>query len=642
VFLKSVSICGEIDLYLFGEGRHEEIYKKLGAHISKVGRTKGVNFAVWAPQASGVSVVGDFNGWNGAEHQMQMLENSGVWELFVPKLTEGSLYKFQIRPANGPPIFKADPYAQYTEVPPNTSSIVYSSKYKFRDAKWINKRAAGEHYRKPLSIYEVHFGSWRRKMEEENRPLTYREMAELLADYVTQMGFTHVEFLPLKEHPYGPSWGYQVTYYYAPSARYGEPDDLRYLIDYLHQRGIGVIMDWVPAHFPKDAWALGRFDGTALYEHLDPRKGEHPDWGTYIFNYGRNEVRNFLLANALYWFNEFHVDGLRVDAVASMLYLDYSRKEGEWVPNQFGGRENLEAIAFLKELNEITHRACPGTMMIAEESTSWPMVSQPIYTGGLGFDFKWNMGWMHDTLKYFQTDPLFRAGNHNALTFGLVYAWSENFILPFSHDEVVHMKDSLLNKMPGTTEQKFATLRALYAYMWAHPGKKLLFMGGEFGQWREWTETESLDWHLLEDSLHGGVQKLIRDLNQVYDEENALWEADGEPAGFEWIDVDNALENIVAFTRRSPQTDREIICVCNFSAVAKKGYRVELLGERDYDLIINTNSASYGGTDTISVNGPEIDLPPLTTLWFAPQKGIEKSEPQKGTKKKRAIKSSTK
>ena len=545
-------VLGDIDLHLFNEGRHEEIYKKLGAHVTKFGRTKGVAFAVWAPQAANVSVVGDFNNWDGREHKMQMLGNSGVWELFIPKVNQGSLYKFEIHPHQGPPFFKADPYAQHTEVPPDTSSVVYSSKFKFRDAKWLKQRAGREHFRKPLSIYEVHFGSWRRNIEDENRPFTYREMAEPLANYVSEMGFTHVEFLPLKEHPYGPSWGYQVTYYYAPSARYGEPDDLRYLIDYLHQRGIGVIMDWVPAHFPKDAWALARFDGSALYEHLDPRKGEHPDWGTYIFNYGRNEVRNFLIANALYWCKEFHVDGLRVDAVASMLYLDYSRNEGQWVPNQFGGRENLEAISLLKELNEVTHRVCPGVMMVAEESTAWPAVSHPTYAGGLGFDFKWNMGWMHDTLKYFQTDPLFRAGNHNALTFGLVYAWSENFILPFSHDEVVHMKGSLLNKMPGRNEQKYATLRALYAYMWAHPGKKLLFMGGEFGQWREWTETESLDWHLIDEPLHGGIQKLIRDLNRVYGPEPALWEADGEPAGFEWIDVDNAAENIVAFTRRSP------------------------------------------------------------------------------------------
>ena len=610
----------ELDRHLFGEGKHEEIYKKLGAHVTKVDRTQGVTFAVWAPQAAAVSVVGDFNAWEGNAHQMQVLGNSGVWELFIPKLAPGMLYKFQIRASTGFTFLKADPYAQHTETPPDTSSIVYESKYKFRDAKWMKSRIGREHFRKPLSIYEVHFGSWRRRIEEENRPLTYREMAEPLAAYVKEMGFTHVEFLPLKEHPYGPSWGYQVSYYYAPSARYGEPDDLRYLIDYLHRAGIGVIMDWVPAHFPKDAWALGRFDGSALYEHLDPRKGEHPDWGTYIFNYGRNEVRNFLLANALYWFKEFHIDGLRVDAVASMLYLDYSRKEGEWVPNQFGGRENLEAISFLKELNEVTHRACPGAIMIAEESTAWPAVSHPVHTGGLGFDFKWNMGWMHDTLKYFQTDPLFRAGNHNALTFGLIYAWSENFILPFSHDEVVHMKGSLLNKMPGTNEQKFANLRALYAYMWAHPGKKLLFMGGEFGQWREWTETESLDWHLLEDPLHQGVQNLIRDLNRIYDGEKALWEADGEAAGFEWIDVDNAFENILAFRRRSLDSKRELICVGNFSAVPRKSYKLPTPQKGEYRVVLSSDAQGYGGSESLSFSGSEIDLPPLTTVLLSAQK----------------------
>jgi 1,4-alpha-glucan branching enzyme len=629
---------GEVDLHLFGEGRHKEIYNKLGAHVTKIGRTKGVAFAVWAPAAQAVSVVGDFNNWDGRQHPMHPLGNSGVWELFIPGLHDGLLYKFEIHTPDGPPFLKADPYAQHTEVPPNTSSIVYSSRYQFDDASWIAKRTVREHFRQPLSIYEVHFGSWRREVEADNRPLTYREMAQPLANYVSQMGFTHVEFLPLKEYPYGPSWGYQVTYYYAPSARYGEPDDLRYLIDYLHQRGIGVIMDWVPAHFPRDAFALGRFDGSALYEHLDPRRGEHPDWGTYIFNYGRNEVRNFLIANALYWLKEFHLDGLRVDAVASMLYLDYSRREGEWVPNRFGGREDLEAIEFLKELNEVTHREFPGTMMIAEESTAWPMVSHPIYAGGLGFDFKWNMGWMHDTLKYFQTDPLFRAGNHNALTFGLVYAWSENFILPLSHDEVVHMKGSLLNKMPGTTEQKFANLRALYAYMWAHPGKKLLFMGGEFGQWREWTETESLDWHLLDDTLHGGVQRLVRDLNAVYGPENAFWEADGEPAGFEWIDVDNAMENIVAFARRSPKTGRELVCVCNFSALSKQGYRLRLSRDLKYKLFINTDDEVYGGNKTVAVNELKIedgtaiiDLPALSTLWFAPE-STTKEKSQKTTR----------
>ena len=613
---------GEIDLHLFAEGKHEQIYNKLGAHPTKLGAVKGVAFAVWAPQASGVSVVGDFNNWDGRVHQMRMLHASGVWELFIPELTDNTLYKFEIHGQGNLPFLKADPYAQYTEVPPDTSSVVYKSTYTFRDAKWMKQRAAREHFRRPLSIYEVHFGSWRRKIEDGNQPLTYHEMAEPLANYVTQMGFTHVEFLPLKEHPYGPSWGYQVSYYYAPSARYGTPDDLRYLIDYLHQRGIGVIMDWVPAHFPKDAFALARFDGSALYEHLDPRKGHHPDWGTYIFNYGRNEVRNFLIANALYWFKEFHLDGLRVDAVASMLYLDYSRKEGEWEPNVFGGRENLEAISFLKELNETTHRECPGTMMIAEESTAWPAVSHPVYAGGLGFDFKWNMGWMHDTLKYFQTDPLFRAGNHNALTFGLVYAWSENFILPFSHDEVVHMKGSLLNKMQGSEEQKFATLRALYAYMWAHPGKKLLFMGGEFGQWREWTETESLDWHLLDQALHSGVQKLVRDLNRLYLDHEALWRADGEAAGFEWIDVDNAAENILAFLRRTPETANEIICVSNFSAVRRAGYRLALPREGRYQVLINTDNTAINDLESepVAAHGREnsalIDLPPLSTMWL--------------------------
>jgi 1,4-alpha-glucan branching enzyme len=621
---------GELDLHLFGEGRHEEIYKKLGAHLISLNRVRGVSFSVWAPQASGVSIVGNFNGWDGRFHQMRRLGGSGVWEIFVPDLAFGSLYKFEIRGQKGLPFLKADPYAQYTEVPPDTSSVVYESKYKFRDARWLKKRSGRQHFRQPLSIYEVHFGSWRRKIEGENRPFSYREMAEPLADYLVEMGFTHVEFLPLKEHPYGPSWGYQVSYYFAPSARYGTPDDFRYLIDHLHQRGIGVIMDWVPAHFPKDAWALGRFDGSALYEHLDPRRGEHPDWGTYIFNYGRNEVRNFLIANAIYWLKEFHIDGLRVDAVASMLYLDYSRKEGEWIANKFGGRENLEALSLLKDLNETTHRICEGTMMIAEESTAWPAVSHPVYSGGLGFDFKWNMGWMHDTLKYFQTDPLFRAGNHNALTFGLLYAWSENFILPLSHDEVVHMKGSLLNKLPGTAEQKFANLRALYGYMWAHPGKKLLFMGGEFGQWREWTETESLDWHLLEGPLHSGVQRLVRDLNRVYDSNDSLWDCDGEPAGFEWIDVDNVFENIVAFMRISPQTGQRIICVGNFSAVPRLQYRLALPEAGEYKLMINSDDEVYAGSGAVSIeritsepvahNGRDhsavLDMPPLTTLWF--------------------------
>jgi 1,4-alpha-glucan branching enzyme len=626
---------GEVDLYLFGEGRHEQIYDKLGAHVITHEGVEGVSFAVWAPNAEKASVVGDFNAWDGRQHPMRSLGESGVWEIFIPKLGAGELYKYEIKPPGGPPFLKADPYASYAEVPPNTSSVVYHSTYQFGDSKWMEKRASSEHFRQPLSIYEVHFGSWRRRVEEDNRPFSYREMAVALADYVLETGFTHVEFLPLKEHPYGPSWGYQVSNYYAPSARYGTPDDLRYLIDYLHQCGIGVIMDWVPAHFPKDAFALARFDGSALYEHLDPRKGEHPDWGTYIFNYSRNEVRNFLLANALYWFKEFHFDGLRVDAVASMLYLDYSRKEGEWIPNQFGGRENLEAISLLKEINEAVHRPGSGAMMIAEESTAWPQVSHPVYAGGLGFDFKWNMGWMHDTLKYFQTDPLFRAGNHNKLTFGFLYAWSENFILPLSHDEVVHLKGALLEKMPGLDEQRLANLRALYGYMWAHPGKKLLFMGGEFGQWREWNETESLDWHLLEDPAHKGIQNLVSDLNRIYTSENALWEADGEPAGFQWIDANNASENIASFIRRSPSTGRELICVGNFSPVRRENHRLGLPRPGEYRLLLNTDAEVYGGSgveiagsieaDEIPIHGQaysaSITLPPLATLWFEAPEG---------------------
>ncbi len=657
---------GELDLHLFGEGRHELIYERLGAHPRLHEDVNGVSFAVWAPAARSVSVVGNFNSWDGSRNPMRPVGSSGVWETFIPRLESGELYKYEIKTPGLPVFLKADPYAFYAEIPPATSSVVYDSSYKFRDSKWMKKRAGREHFRQPLSIYEVHFGSWRRqvgqallpvqdgfespsdeKSELQNRPFTYREMAGALADYVLEMGFTHVEFLPLKEHPYGPSWGYQVSNYFAPSARYGTPDDFRYLVDHLHQRGIGVIMDWVPAHFPKDAFALARFDGTALYEHLDPRKGEHPDWGTYIFNYGRNEVRNFLIANALYWFKEFHLDGLRVDAVASMLYLDYSRKEGEWVANEFGGRENLEAISLLKELNEVVHRDCPGAMMIAEESTAWPQVSHPVYVGGLGFDFKWNMGWMHDTLKYFQTDPLFRGGNHNALTFGLLYAWSENFILPLSHDEVVHMKGALLNKMPGDESQKFGNLRALYGYMWAHPGKKLLFMGGEFGQWSEWNETESLDWHLLEDPVHEGVRQLVRDLNAIYKKKQSLWEMDGEPTGFEWIDANNASENIVSFIRRSSSgeqtrsTGRDLICACNFAPVLRENHRLGLPRKGTYRLIANTDGEVYGGSGVKlpkslkAIEEPihgqpysaSITLPPLATLWFeAPLKmkaGVE-------------------
>jgi 1,4-alpha-glucan branching enzyme len=621
---------GEIDLHLFGEGRHEQIYEKLGSHVRRMNGVGGVSFAVWAPSAQGASVVGDFNGWDGRLHQMRMLGASGVWELFIPDLAPGALYKYEIRSRGPLPFLKADPYAFYMETPPATSSIVYQSKYRFRDKAWMERRASVEYVRRPLSIYEVHLGSWRRVSEEENRPLTYREIAPLLADYALEMGFTHIEFMPLKEHPYGGSWGYQVSAYYAPSARYGTPDDFRYLVDYLHRRGLGVIVDWVPAHFPKDAFALARFDGSALYEHMDPRKGEHPDWGTLIFNYGRNEVRNFLIANALFWASEFHIDGLRVDAVASMLYLDYSRKEGQWIPNQFGGRENLEAIAFMREMNERIHALHPGVLMIAEESTAWPLVSHPVKDGGLGFDFKWNMGWMHDTLDYFQKDPIHRAYHHHKLTFGLVYAWSENFILPFSHDEVVHGKGSLINKMPGDEWKKFANLRALYGYMWAHPGKKLLFMGGELGQWREWSEDNSLDWHLLGQPFNSGLHSMVRQLNKLYLEDAPLWEADSHPDGFRWIDANDANGNTLAFMRIAPATGSRIVCVCNFSPLVREEYRLALPSAGEYAQILNTDAASYGGSGTGSV-GPimaeavpwygleysaQLTLPPLACLWY--------------------------
>jgi 1,4-alpha-glucan branching enzyme len=622
---------GTYDEHLFGEGRHRQLYEKLGAHVRSLGDVRGVSFAVWAPNADGVSVVGDFNNWDGRLHQMRRLGVSGIWEIFVPDIGPGALYKYEIHRRGGLAFLKADPYALYTEVPPATSSIVFEPGHRFTDQEWMERRATQDHLRRPLLIYEVHLGSWRRIVEEGNRSLTYRETAPALADYCERLGFTHVEFLPLKGHPFGGSWGYQVANYYAPTARFGNPDDFRYLVDYLHNRRIGVIMDWVPAHFPKDAWALGRFDGTALYEHEDPRLGEHPDWGTYIFNYGRNEVRNFLIANALFWLKECHVDGLRVDAVASMLYLDYSRTAGRWVPNKFGGRENLEALDFIRELNTVVHHEQPGVLMIAEESTSWPLVTKGSDRGGLGFDFKWNMGWMHDTLEYFKRDPFVRSHFHNNLTFGLTYAWSENFVLPFSHDEVVHMKGSLLNKMHGTREQKLATLRALYAYMWAHPGKKLLFMGGELAQWREWNDNQSLDWHLLGDQDgHLGVNTLVRDLNKLLREHPALYELDVEPRGFQWIDANDAPENILAFMRLSNSEDR-LVCVCNFSAIPRPGYRFGLPAAGTYRLILNTDSSYYCGGDALrldSVQADEqprhglpfsaaVDLPPLTTLWFA-------------------------
>ena len=531
----------------------------------------GTAFAVWAPSARGVSVVGDFNHWDGRVHPMRSLGSSGVWELEIPGLGAGERYKFEIRPRSGPPLLKADPLARAAEHPPATASILYRSGHSWERRGVGSRRSRWD---RPLSIYEVHLGSWRLNPLEGNRPLTYAELGEELAAYVSDLGFTHVELLPVMEHPFSGSWGYQTSGYYAPTSRFGSPDDFRAFVDRLHGAGLGVILDWVPAHFPRDAFALARFDGTALYEHEDPRRGAHPDWGTLVFNYGRNEVRNFLVANALYWLHEFHADGLRVDAVASMLYRDYSRAPGEWVPNEYGGNEDFEAIAFLRELNTVTHGQAPGVIMAAEESTAWPGVSRPAADGGLGFGFKWNMGWMHDTLDYFHHDPVYRTYHHDRLTFGLLYAFTENFILPLSHDEVVHGKGSLLQKMPGDRWQSSRTCAPSTAYMWAHPGKKLLFMGGELAQEREWSADRSLDWHLLENPSHAGVQALVRDLNRLYRDEPALWERDFDPSGFTWLEAGDGASNTLAFARFSGDGARTLVCVCNFSPVVRSGYRV--------------------------------------------------------------------
>ncbi len=620
---------GELDLHLSGEGSHRRLYNILGAHVRTADGVRGVGFAVWAPNAAGVRVVGDFNSWDGRLNPMRMLGSSGIWELFVPDLEKGALYKFEVLTAQKDLVIKTDPYAFATEAPPKQACVVHSPGHRFSDDEWMGARAASNVRGGPMSIYELHLGSWRKSPDDE--VLGYRTIAPQLADYCTELGFTHVELLPVAEHPFTGSWGYQVSNYFAPTARYGSPDDLRYFIDTLHQAGVGVIVDWVPAHFPKDAWALARFDGTALYEHVDPRKGEHPDWGTLIFNYGRNEVRNFLISNALYWFEEFHIDGLRVDAVASMLYLDYSRKQGEWVPNVFGGRENLEAIEFLKELNTAVHAEHPGALMIAEESTSYAGVSRPVHLGGLGFGFKWNMGWMHDSLLYFQHDPIYRRFHHNQLTFSLMYAWSENFVLPISHDEVVHGKGSLLTKMPGDKWQKLANLRAFLAYMWAHPGKQLLFMGSELAQEREWAHDHALDWGLLDDHSHRGVQSLVADLNRVYRGTPALWEVDFKPEGFRWIDAGDADNNVISFYRKGRSKDAYLVCVCNLAPVPRRGYRIGLPAAGELTEVLNTDAELYGGTNTgnqgvvpsepVAWHGLErsalMTLPPLGVVWLS-------------------------
>ena len=621
---------GDIDLYLLGEGKHRRLFEKLGAHRMTHNGADGISFAVWAPAAREVRVVGDFNSWDGRANPMQKLGESGVWETFVPDVPDGANYKFEIVDIAGHLVLKTDPYAFATEVPPDTASKVYTPSYKFADDDWMTRRSSADPYAGPMSAYEVHPGSWRHG--PDGAPLNYREMGSQLADYCIEMGFTHVEFLPVAEHPFGGSWGYQVSHYFAPSARFGTPDDFKHMIDTLHRAGIGVIVDWVPAHFPRDDFALARFDGTALYEHLDPRQGAHPDWGTLIFNYGRTEVRNFLISNALYWIEEFHIDGLRVDAVASMLYLDYSREEGEWVPNQYGGRENLEAIEFLKELNTVVHGEHPGVLMIAEESTAWPGVSRPLYVGGLGFGFKWNMGWMHDTLDYFTHDPIHRRYHHNQLTFSLMYAYSENFVLPLSHDEVVHGKGSLLNKMSGDPWRKFANLRSLFAYMWAHPGKKLLFMGGELAQYSEWNHDAQLDWAALQDHRHAGVQHLVADLNRIYRDTAALWEVDHEPEGFQWIDANDADNNVISFFRANKTHEEFLVCIANLSPIPRYNFRVGLPAKGAYVEALNTDSESYGGSNVGNLGVVEAEpipwhgldhsatvaLPPLAVLWLRP------------------------
>ena len=582
----------DFDLDLFSAGRHLHCYRVLGANIKIVDDVKGVLFATWAPNAERVSVIGDFNNWDGRVHPMRSRGGSGVWELFIPGLEEGNHYKFEIRNrATGQILEKADPYARETELRPKTASITHTTSYKWQDKDWMSRRREHNWLHEPMSIYELHLGSWQR--DDEGNFLNYRELAQRLVDYVKPLGFTHIELLPITEHPLDASWGYQTTGYFSPTSRFGSPDDFRFFVDTLHENNIGVFLDWVPAHFPKDEYALARYDGSALYEHEDPRRGEHPDWGTLIYNFGRNEVRNFLISSAVFWLEEFHIDGLRVDAVASMLYLDYSREQQDWVPNIHGGNENLDAISFLRDLNAITHREFPGTVIMAEESTAWPQVTRPIDLGGLGFSMKWNMGWMHDTLQYFSKETIHRNYHHDQLTFGLLYLFTENFILPFSHDEVVHGKSSMLYKMPGDEWQQFANLRLLYTYMYMYPGKKLLFMGSEFGQGREWNFNQALDWYVMDYPTHQGVHKLVSDLNHIYKDNPALHRHDFEPNGFEWIDCHDSLQSVISFLRKND--DRYLIVILNFTPIPREGYRIGVPLEGRYREIINSDSTYYGG-----------------------------------------------
>ncbi|CAB4930022.1 unannotated protein [freshwater metagenome] len=618
-FLNPHSTLGELDLHLISQGRHEQLWNALGAHVCRddAGALLGTTFSLWAPNARAVSLIGDHNFWDKSTNPMLRIGSFGIWEIFIPDIGAGYKYKFAVCGIDGRWVDHADPLARATQVPPLTASIVDESTYEWRDLEWVTKRNEFQPWRSPVSVYEVHLGSWK-------LGLSYKDLASELVEYVKNHGFTHVEFLPVTEHPYGPSWGYQVTSFFAPTSRFGSPDEFRFLVDALHAAGIGVILDWVPAHFPKDEWALANFDGTALYEHADPRLGEHPDWGTLIFNFGRNEVRNFLVASALYWLTEFHIDGLRVDAVASMLYLDYSREEGQWVPNKNGGRENLEAVQLLQEATSTAYKTHPGIMMIAEESTAWSGVTRETSSGGLGFGFKWNMGWMHDTLQYLQHDPIHRIYHHDEITFSILYAWSENFMLPLSHDEVVHGKGQLVNKFPGDRWQKLATLRALYGYMWAHPGKKLLFMGSEFAQNVEWSESAGLQWYLTEFAEHSSIQKLVGHLNARYLQTPSLWQKDTSPEGFTWLVGNDGAANVLAFTRWDDAAI-PLVCVTNFSPVPHERYQLPFPTTGTWQEVLNTDDLAFGGsgitnTPVVLNDGghliAQIAVPPLATIWF--------------------------
>jgi 1,4-alpha-glucan branching enzyme len=627
----NVTLLTEDDLYLFNEGSHFGLYEKLGSHAIAHNGVEGTYFAVWAPNAARVSVKGDFNGWNRDSHPLTARGYTGIWEGFIPGVVKGNIYKYHIvSQHNGYEVEKADPVALAHEVPPKTASVVWDSEYTWNDGEWMARRYTRNSLNAPIAIYELHFGSWMRVPEEGNRSLSYREMAPKLTQYLQQMGYTHVEFLPITEHPFFGSWGYQATGFFAPTSRYGTPQDFMYLVDYLHQHDIGVILDWVPSHFPTDQHGLSYFDGTHLYEHADPRQGYHPDWNSSIFNYGRNEIKSFLISSAFFWFDKCHIDGLRVDAVASMLYLDYSRKSGEWIPNKYGGNENLETIAFLRRFNESVYQRFPDVMTIAEESTSWPMVSRPTYLGGLGFGLKWDMGWMHDTLDYMSREPIHRKFHHNQLTFRMLYAFNENFVLPLSHDEVVHGKGSLLDKMPGDVWQKFANLRSLFGYMYAQAAKKLLFMGGEFGQWREWNHDRSLDWHLLQNPFHAGLQKWVADLNRTYRTEKALHELDCEPAGFDWIDCNDSENSTISLIRRGTTPNGTVLVVCNFTPLPRFNYRLGVPTGGFWQELLNSDAGEYGGSGIGNLGGVEaeehpyhgrpfsvnITLPPLSVLFF--------------------------